>query len=308
MQLFISWSGEWSKRVAVIFRDWIPLVVQSVQPYMSAEDIEKGARWSGELAERLEECSFGIICLTPDNLTSSWVHFEAGALAKSVERSRVSPFLFGLSPPQVIGPLVQFQATETHKDDILRLIESINRACGDSGLGPVRLERVFEAMWPELEVQLGALAHEMSRTQDEAPMRDPRDMLEEVLQLVRGQSRILATLGQRSTPDSVYEGSTHLLSVINDRRHHEHKYSLGDLVVALDELDPRARSVIDLRFGMDGGGPRTLQEVGDILGLSVSRVRQIEARLISKLDTALKKDFVLRLGKEVTGGSPERDS
>jgi RNA polymerase primary sigma factor len=53
---------------------------------------------------------------------------------------------------------------------------------------------------------------------------------------------------------------------------------------ALGELDDKEREVIELRFGLDrDGDPRTLQEVGDALGLSRERIRQIESRAKDKL-------------------------
>ncbi len=92
MKVFIPWSGEVSERVAIALREWLPLVVHEAEPYVSSEDIAKGKRWPMELGERLEEIGFGIICLTPSNLSSPWIHFEAGALSKSLDESQVAPF------------------------------------------------------------------------------------------------------------------------------------------------------------------------------------------------------------------------
>jgi len=85
MKVFITFSGERSRSVASALHRWIPRVLQSVAPWLSEEDIQKGKRWRPEVAKALSETHFGILCLTPDNLLSPWIHFEAGALAKSIE-------------------------------------------------------------------------------------------------------------------------------------------------------------------------------------------------------------------------------
>ncbi len=57
----------------------------------------------------------------------------------------------------------------------------------------------------------------------------------------------------------------------------------GHVSMALDELDPREREVMRLRYGLGDRDPMTLQEVGDHLRVSRERVRQIEARALQKL-------------------------
>ncbi len=59
------------------------------------------------------------------------------------------------------------------------------------------------------------------------------------------------------------------------------------LRAAIDRLPARERKILVLRFGLDGGAPRTLAEVGQRLRLSRERVRQLEKRALSRLKQQL---------------------
>ena len=52
---------------------------------------------------------------------------------------------------------------------------------------------------------------------------------------------------------------------------------------ALDELTDRERQVVRLRFGLEDGQARTLEEVGKEFGVTRERIRQIEAKTLAKL-------------------------
>ncbi len=56
-----------------------------------------------------------------------------------------------------------------------------------------------------------------------------------------------------------------------------------ELAVALGQLSPRMRHVLALRFGLDGESPKTLEEVGEGLGITRERVRQLESRALREL-------------------------
>jgi len=63
-----------------------------------------------------------------------------------------------------------------------------------------------------------------------------------------------------------------------------------ELESMLDVLDEREKEIIKMRYGLDGEEPRTLEEVGEKLGISRERVRQLEQRALKKLKAvALKK-------------------
>jgi RNA polymerase primary sigma factor len=55
----------------------------------------------------------------------------------------------------------------------------------------------------------------------------------------------------------------------------------------LDQLDERAATVLRLRFGLDQDEPKTLLEIGDLLGLTRERVRQIEREALKKLNESM---------------------
>ena len=191
MKVFISWSGHRSKAVAEALSNWLGKVVQALEPWIST-DIEKGARWSNEMADRLEQSKVGIICLTQENIAAPWILFEAGALSKT-KGAKVCTFLLDLTAADVEPPLGQFQHTSREKSDVRLLLKTINTKVVDSGertLSESDLDEVFERFWPDLSAQLERISKE--DVGKKSKQRTEREILEEVLEIVRNQDRRLA--------------------------------------------------------------------------------------------------------------------
>jgi hypothetical protein len=204
MKVFISWSEKDSRKFGEALRDWLPAVLQFVKPYFTPSDIEKGSRWNSEIAKELESSKMGIICVTRENLHSDWVLFEAGALSKSLEKSRVCPILFGIKDTDLAGPLKQFQTTKFDKNDFKKLVSAINTNYGENKLQAKVLDSVFEKWWPELEIKVNDIFAKLDQV-DEEPIRENRDLLEEILELSRVTSINLRKFPMSISPSAIYD-------------------------------------------------------------------------------------------------------
>lgn len=187
MKVFISWSGSQSKSVALALRDWLPQVLQLVDPFVSSEDIDKGAKWNAEISQQLDQSDFGVVCVTRENQHAPWLNFEAGALGKSVERGRVACLLVDLPASDVTGPLDAYQHTLPTLEDLTKLVKSINNAAPN----PVRdavIYALVPKLWDELEAALEA-ARTAGGTSAVESTRSERDMLGELVELTRDLHR-----------------------------------------------------------------------------------------------------------------------
>lgn len=198
MKVFLSWSGEHSKQIASVFKDWLPSVIQSIDPFISSEDIEKGSRWNTEIAQKLQETSFGIIFLTKDNLNAPWLNFEAGALSKALNNSYVAPFLYDIKPSDLTdSPISQFQTTSFTDTDLYKLMETINNANGPENLLPrERLRTTFDIWYPKLVDALGLIAKDQSEPNDGSKKQTKIkqaefNILEDILESTRNTQRLL---------------------------------------------------------------------------------------------------------------------
>ncbi len=219
MKVFISWSGNKSHKVALVYRDWLPSVIQTIEPYVSSEDIDKGARWSTDIATELEDSTFGILCVTNENLNAPWLAFEAGALSKTMDKAFVSPFLFDIKRSEVDGPILQFQSTIFQKEDIKKLVKTLNKACGEQSITDARLEKAFEVWFPTLEEELNKLkdiADEPKKSDEQNGYSS--EILEEILDLSRNNQKLLRNPDPKLT-ESIENISQNIKEQRNYMRH-----------------------------------------------------------------------------------------
>jgi len=148
-------------------------------------------------------------------------------------------------------------------------------------------------------------------------IRIPVHMVETINRFNRTQRRLMQELGREPTPEEVAsvleidpskareivkvsqeptsletpvgdEEDSHLGDFIADQGLQPDEQATRELLKlhldeVLDSLSPREKRVLQLRFGLEDGKQRTLEEVGKEFGVTRERIRQIEAKAIRKL-------------------------
>ncbi|PGZ65643.1 RNA polymerase sigma factor RpoD [Bacillus cereus] len=149
-------------------------------------------------------------------------------------------------------------------------------------------------------------------------IRIPVHMVETINKLIRVQRQLLQDLGREPSPEEIgeemdlapekvreilkiaqepvsletpigEEDDSHLGDFIEDQEatspadHAAYELLKEQLEDVLDTLTDREENVLRLRFGLDDGRTRTLEEVGKVFGVTRERIRQIEAKALRKL-------------------------
>ncbi|TLQ00461.1 RNA polymerase sigma factor RpoD [Pediococcus pentosaceus] len=114
-----------------------------------------------------------------------------------------------------------------------------------------------------------------------AEMDMPSDKVREILKIAQEPVSLETPIGE--------EDDSHLGDFIEDQEatspadHAAYELLKEQLEGVLDTLTDREENVLRLRFGLDDGRTRTLEEVGKVFGVTRERIRQIEAKALRKL-------------------------
>ena len=280
MKIFITWSGDRGLRAAVALREWLPLILPPVRPWVSDRDIAAGSRWNPELSRQLEDANYGLAVLTPGHLESPWILFESGALSKMVAQSALCPYLVGVEVSEVVGPLGHFQAKKAEKAPTLELLKSINLLLEPAQReDEARIERRLNGMWPELETSLRELPSDRAPVQ---PRRDQGEILEELVQSIRGMDIKVSTFATQFAPVAAKVAvATRPFS--------------GSITVKVDGVFPKHRTGMQAGFST---GPRMLELVARIFGLVPTEFGSTWFLRDSKTDAVMDREAVALLAAE----------
>lgn len=176
--VFFIWSRARSEKISLALRDLLRDAVQGPNYYHS-EDIPGGSLWRYALQETITESDFGVVCLTPENRTARWPHFEAGLIAQAGGEEKIVPYLYDLEPADVEAPLGDLQPRRATRDDTLRLAYQIGNLRPNHD--PEAIERIFEEYaWERFR----------GRLDDLPEPEDPADQAGEVVEPRRTESKI----------------------------------------------------------------------------------------------------------------------
>ena len=204
MNIFLAWSGRASHQLALRMREWLPSIIQSIEPFLSSEDIGKGQKWASEVGAKLDDTHCALLCLTPTNLDSTWIHFEAGAVLKKVGQAHVSGLLLDVNMTQIQFPLQQFQHTALTRDDLWKLMKDLNKLCAPS-LEESRLLKYFNQNYPELENGLVDVRKTLVKEQEgrAKPQRKTDDILADILSTQQAMASRLEGMDKRSRQEGL---------------------------------------------------------------------------------------------------------
>ncbi len=147
-----------------------------------------------------------------------------------------------------------------------------------------------------LPVHVVDVLKRLNRTQRQLAQELGRDATPEEIGAVLGLPSQRVTQLQKLLDDPVSletpvgDGDSLFADLVEDenamRPHDEvaEQHKLVDLEHALSSLQGRSRDVLELRYGLDGSKPCTLEEVGARLGVTRERVRQVEGRALRELE------------------------
>src|ERR1700751_268274 len=164
--------------------------------------------------------------------------------------------------------------------------QAITRALADQGR-TIRLPVHVADQVRRLLRARRQLAQKLNREPSQAELaKEPQQTEERVRQLLE----LMETPVSLETPvgdgESLYGDLIEDVHALVPHEQTAEKGRTKEVAGGLEQLTPRMRRVLALRFGLDGELPRTLEEVGTLLGITRERVRQLETRALRELRIA----------------------
>jgi len=129
------------------------------------------------------------------------------------------------------------------------------------------------------------LQEELGRTPTQEEVAKTMDLPKKKLNIIKKAIRVYATVPQNEQADGNWSldemlSDTHSMTPDSEMSHAD---DLKRVLQLLQEMDPRDATILRMRFGLNDEAPKTLKEIGEALGLTRERVRQIESEALARL-------------------------
>jgi hypothetical protein len=157
--VFIGWSGALSSRAAQLLKWYIDITFGDHTAFVSSQDIRSGQMWFDVVRTALASSQFAVLCLTKDNLSAPWLHFESGAIsaaplvAKSgtPEKPRVCSICIDFNDMSLVRtPLSFFQNRLFNRTELFDLMSDINQAL-PTQRSQKNLDHLLNTHWEDVE-------------------------------------------------------------------------------------------------------------------------------------------------------------
>ncbi len=162
--------------------------------------------------------------------------------------------------------------------------QSITRAIADQARTirvPVHMIEVMHKVVKATRTLMQELGREPTESEISEKLNMPVDKIKSVYKIAQETISLDKPIGD--SDESIFCDFIEDVEQKSPQYHAMHSMLKERLDMVLMDLTPRQQTVLKLRFGLQDGYPRTLEEVGEILDVTRERVRQIEAKALEKL-------------------------